>query len=548
MRRLLSALAAFALLTAGFSGVAAAQDEIDGLHVTRTERQKLVLTWNGVAGAGSYEVLLDGTVAGEVDTNWFVASDLRSETIYDIQVRADNGAVSDIEAFSTSPERFRQLPTALRNLYPWAGARQIQFNNLGAPTKITRDGVVVTEAASGSFVDAGLSPETTYEYELQLVTGDEATDRFTRSYTIATVPLLGTVDGVTVSIIEPGIAQVSWDALPPQTNLSYRVYVNGELAWAPWFIDRKVTTRRIDVPAGETSLIQVSGFNRGGGPLSDAVAVDSPADDARSIGLEVTDTWAGTMVLRWDFIDALEAVFFDGVEVAEGRYGWARVTDLPYNETYEVSVVSRQGESSTYTLRSPTIALGDVQGLLVTEASTTSLTIDSRDFRGQMDRSFEIQRDGVVIGVIDPETPYPRTFVDTGLLEGTSYVYTVTEFAVGASGVATPSPITATTDGMAAGETPPSPEASVSFVDGSRAVIKVTTSTEDRSSQVHHLLEVHRNGVLIADLPVRPKWEEFTYFGDQTIDRSETTTYEVISVSSTGYRSAPTVIVVPALG
>lgn len=547
MRRLLLVLLAFVIVTAGFNGVAAAQGEIEDLRVTRTERHKLVLTWEPTGGVETYEVLIDGVVTGEVDTNWFVATDLRSETVYDVQIRADNGTVSTIEAVATAPERFRQLPTALRNLYPWAGARQIQFNNLSAPTKITRDGVVVAQAASGIFVDTGLSPETTYEYEFQLVTGDEANDRFTRLYSITTVPLLGTVDGVTVSIIEPGIAQVSWDALPPQTNLSYRVYVNGELVFAPWFIDSKATTRRINIPAGESSSIQVSGFNGGGGPLSDPVAVVSPDDDAGSIGLEVRNAWAGTMVLRWDYIDAFETVLFDGVEVAEGRYGWATIRDLPYNETYEVSVVSRQGESAAYTLTSPTITLGGIEDLRIAASTETSVTIDSEDFRSQTDRDFEIRRDDVVLGLVPVDIPFPRMFVDEELLPGTTYTYTITEVATGALGTATPRSISVTTDGIKPGETPPLPDASVSFIDQSRAVLRIATGSDDAQRQVHQRFEILRNDVPIAEVEVRPENEAFTFFTDLTVDRSEATTYEVISISDTGYRSNAVLLVVPAI-
>jgi len=541
-------VAAFAVLTTGFAGVAAAQDEIDGLRVTRAERQKLVFTWERQSGADGYEVLIDGTVAGEVSSNWFVASGLQVESDYDVQVRASDGTVSDVESFSTADARRGDWPRELRNVSWWRNARQIRFLGLAAPTRISRDGVVIAEAAMGTFVDRDVSPETTYDYEFQLVTGDEADDRFVRTASLSTVAVLEPVTGVTARLIEPGIAEVSWDALDADGPLAYRVYVNDALVSAPQLGVADGTTRRVAVPFGQTSTVRVAAFNGGGGPLSDRASVTSTPDDPAQIGLELVSGWAGTMVLRWNRTDAVETVLFDGVEVAEGRYGWATIRDLPYNQTYAVSIVSSNGESVTYDLTSFSIELGEVRGLEVRESSLTSLTIDSIDFRSQLDRSFEIQRDGVVVGVIDPDTAGARTFVDRGLKAGTNYVYTVTEFADGALGVAAPTSITATTDGTLAGETPPAPEAIVSFVDRGRAVLKVTTAAEGELRQVHTYIVIRRNGMVVADVAVRPKWEQFTYFTDLTIDRSEAATYEVTSVSSTGFASAPTVIVVPALG
>lgn len=253
------------------------------------------------------------------------------------------------------------------------------------------------------------------------------------------------------------------------------------------------------------------------------------------------------MVLAWDYTEPYETVLLDGVDVGEGRYGWIKLKGIPYGRLFQVSVVSRQGESAKYPIRSATFTLGEIRDLRVKSTTSTSVTIDSDDFRSRPQLDFEIRRDGVSLGLLAEDLPFPRSFVDTGLTPGTTYVYTVTAVANGADGTAVPRTVQATTDGVAPGQAPPVPTAVNSFVDRSRAVIRVSTSSPDRSRQVQQHLVIYRDGALISEIDSRPKWEEFTYYTDTGIDRSRETVYEVVSVSATGIRSEPARIVVPAL-
>lgn len=276
MRRILASVTVVVLLLAAVATGAGAQQSVSGLRVTRVERHKLVMTWDRVPDGPTYEIVQDGSVVGTSMTNWFVATDLASETSYEFEVRASDGSVSDASTFKTGPAKRREWPNALRNISWWRGAHRVTFLGLTEPTEIRRDGVVVAAAATGSFLDGGLLAETTYNYELRLVSGVAADDRFTRTESIETVSVLPRVTGVEATLVEPGVVQLSWDALDDPSLRAYWVYVNGRRITPDWFVNRRATTRRVEITKGQTSRIYVAGFNGGGGPVSEAIKVTSP--------------------------------------------------------------------------------------------------------------------------------------------------------------------------------------------------------------------------------------------------------------------------------
>lgn len=67
--------------TLGYSGPS-------GLRSALETRERIVLTWDRVAGATGYELLRDGTVVGSPTGNWFTDRDLEAGTAYTYEVRA----------------------------------------------------------------------------------------------------------------------------------------------------------------------------------------------------------------------------------------------------------------------------------------------------------------------------------------------------------------------------------------------------------------------------------------------------------------------------
>lgn len=437
MRGVVVGIFASLLLVVGSVAPVAAEGTIDDVRVTRTEARKIVLTWTPDNDVEAYDILRDGGVVGTSDDNWFVASGLTPQTDYSFVIRSNTGAESAPLVATTAAV----TPPATSIDIWWIGPKGVTLAFGFGEFEVRRDGVVIADRNGRVLRDVGLTPNTTYTYEIFPI-GAAGNLGPASTQVITTRPLLSAVQGVEATLLEPGIVSVTWEPLDEPSITRYRFYVNGELQSGTARGD--ATSARVPVPAGVTSTVQVAAYNGGGGPLSAPVTIESGPTDPRQIGLRVHASWPGTVVLNWRNRTKWEKVFFNGEEVGLGKDGWITISDLPYNAEYDVVVRSfvngAASESIDYPITTRTVQLFDVRNFTATATSATSIKLN---WRKSAFVNFEVLRDGEPLAIVTQADVVP--FFDTDVTPGTTYTYTIRQIAEGAIGESTPVSVTVTT-------------------------------------------------------------------------------------------------------
>lgn len=155
-----------------------------GIHASRVTDRSITLEWEVAeddVGVESYDIFRDGIKAGSSGTASFTDTGLTPETDYEYTVKAIDKTNNSSEL--SKPLKVRTLeadtqpPTAPANVTVkavTASSVALEWDagsdNYGvARYDIYRDGIKVGDSASTSFMDAALSPATSYTYTIQAV-------------------------------------------------------------------------------------------------------------------------------------------------------------------------------------------------------------------------------------------------------------------------------------------------------------------------------------------------------------------------------------------
>ncbi len=170
----------------------------DNLRTTFQDKRRIVLNWQGVDGAESYEILRDGVVVATDDGRWYTDLGLEEGTTYTYQVRAvaANGTLgelsTELEASTTGtpPGGVLPAPEGLRSTFVDRGRAVLNWQGVdGAQSyEILRDGVVVATDDGRWYTDLGLSPGTTYDYQVRAIAADGTPGESSATVTVTTNP------------------------------------------------------------------------------------------------------------------------------------------------------------------------------------------------------------------------------------------------------------------------------------------------------------------------------------------------------------------------
>jgi fibronectin type 3 domain-containing protein len=148
--------------------------------------------------------------------------------------------------------------------------------------------------------------------------------------------------------------------------------------------------------------------------------------------------------------------------------------------TYEVTALDAAGNQSTHSSAATVTTPSAVdktppsvpQGLHSTAVTTNSISLAwsaSTDTGGSGLAGYHVYRDGSLVG--SPTTP---SYTDTGLLAGTSYIYTVSAFDKAANGSVASSPVTVSTQGTPPNYQPPSEPTNLHSIEKAKTETSIT--------------------------------------------------------------------------
>jgi uncharacterized repeat protein (TIGR03806 family) len=442
-----------------------------GLNGTPTGTTSVSLSWSAATDAGGsglkdYVVYRDGISVASVTTTSFSDSGLAPSTSYSYQVSARDNADNEssrsaaasiltLAASDTSPPT---APTELRGTpssgtsigLAWRAASDSGGSGL-KDYRVYRDGVNIATVTTTSFADSGLTPNTSYSY--QVSARDNADNESGRSAAVsASTP--ATVDS-TAPTVPTGLngtpssgssINLTWS---PATDTGgsglkdYLVYRNGThvaTVLSPSFVDNGLTPNtsysyrvsardNADNESNRSSAV----------PVSTSAAVDTTAPSVPtglsgtpSSGTSINVTWTaatdtGGSGLK-DYV-----VYRDGVNVATVTTTSYADSSLTPSTTYEYRVSARDNannESSRSTaISASTSAAVDTAppsvptGLSGAASSATSINLTwnaATDTGGSGLKDYVVYRDGTNVAVVTT-----TGYADSGLTASTSYSYQI---------------------------------------------------------------------------------------------------------------------------
>lgn len=364
-----------------------------GLAGSPESSTRIDLRWsasNDNVGVTGYTVRRNGAVVATVSSTSFIDANLTPDTTYSYTVAAFDAAgntsaqsaaiqVSTQAVPDTTPP---SVPAGL-NANAVSGAQidlswSASTDNVGVTGyTVRRDGVIVGTTATTTFIDTGLTPNTSY------------------SYTVDAFDAAGNASA------ESGVVQATTSAIADTTAPSVP---SGVAASA-------VTDRRIDVTwTASSDDVGVSGYTvrRDG-----QVVVTTSATSFSDLGVSANTTYTYTVAA------------FDAAGNTSAESSGAQATTPASNDVTPPSVPAGLSAS---TVSSTEIEL------------TWSPSGDSVGVAG-----YTVRRDGEVVGTT-PGTVYR----DTGLAANTTYTYTVDAFdAAGNNSIESASAQATTSDGRA---------------------------------------------------------------------------------------------------
>ena len=445
----------------------------------------VTLTWaastDDVAVAG-YEIARGGTVLAIVNGLIFIDQGLSPGTTYGYAVTAidragNRSASAPLSVITSADAQGPTMPTAppvitARTISSLSLAWSPASDNLAVTGyRVLRGGVLITTVVGTTYTDAGLTPNTSYSYTVQAI--DAAANRSTATSAVigVTLPDLDAPTAPTALVVTPsdGSVAISWTAASDPNSgsgvASYDIYRTGTK------VGSSATVTYTDsglVPATQYTYT-VKALDRAGNvSIASVAVVTSTKRDVTAPTVPVVSVTAvtGTSVtLGWPA--STDAVGVTGYAIWRGSSCVAQVTTPTWTDasrlpgtssTYSVKAYDAAGNSSASSSVVPGTTTADATAptaatLLASTAKTDktvtlswTVGIDAVGLAGT-----EILRDGVVVGLASG-----TTFVDTGLLPGVSYAYTVRmrDLAGNVSVATAAVPVVTAVDGVAPGAPP----------------------------------------------------------------------------------------------
>lgn len=278
----------------------------------------------------------------------------------------------------------------------------------------------------------------------------------------------------------------------------------------------------------------------------------SAADIGQVTNVRSTRQDASQVVLTWDRVPGADSyqVFQDQTRIVrdEGTDNWAVVGGLRSLTTYELTVVAVidgvRGPASD-----PISATTTNPTLIKVKPTVDFVGVDFIVLKWPQRpavRTYELFRNGVKIAT-PLENDAANGYRDRDRKSGTSYSYQIRE--VGPQGELGPlgPVVVGTTAGLPPGVTPDAPAVANTFVDKSRAVLRIENKEDTLGTAVVESYTITRDGGYIAFVPAT-NYIKFTWFKDTGVAPGTTYTYGISATSFDGTQGPGTLVEVTTQG
>jgi hypothetical protein len=413
---------------------------VDGVQVDRTARGGGDLTNTSNLAFGSMDSGLDDFYNGSLDDVRFYSRALSAQEIGELVNSGDDTAPTIPQTVAATPvDAFSVEVTWVASNDPESG---VSFY------RVYRDNVLVGEPLAPPFTDDGLTPETSYQYEVSAVNGAsmESARGGPAQATTPAAPADGTAptvpQNVAASPLDPNNIEVTWDAsTDPESGVSfYRVYRDNVLVGepaSPPFTDPGLapsTTYSYEVSAVNGVDLEST---RGGPAQATTPAAPDATPPTVPQSVAATPVDAFTIEVTWDESNDPESgvafyrVYRDNVLVGEPAAPPFTDLGLAPETSYQYEVSAVNGEDMESTRGGP---VGAVTPPIDPTPPTTPQNVNADPVNAYAidvtwDASsdpesgvsfYRVYRDNVLIG--EPTAP---PFTDGGRTPETTYTYEV---------------------------------------------------------------------------------------------------------------------------
>jgi len=483
----------------------------------------VTLAWTATPSATSYRVYRDGTLVGSPTDPTFVDTGLLDATPYSYTVRAANGTVLSNPSSAVPCTPVATAPAAPTNLVATPGNATVTLTwtaSAGATSyKVYRGATVVSTQAGTSFVDNAVSNGQTYSYSI--VAYKLNSPASTASSTVSATPVAPPLSSPTGLSATPGDGKVtlSWGSVSGAT--SYQVSRNGAVlstTSVPSLVDSAVTN-------GLTYTYTVIAIGPSSQSAPTAPVSATPAAVVVGAPTGLTGTAGdGIATLTWNTVANATGyrLYRDGALITSPTGNSytdpGRTNGVTY--AYTVSAIV----SSVETSKSAPVS---VTPFVLTPAAPAGLTATGGNAQVSLSWTASANATGYVVyrGPTAVSTQTGTTFLDTGLVNGTAYSYTVKATNGSAS-----SPASAAVSATPMAPAPGAPTG-LTATPGNTSVALSWTAVATATS--YH---VYRNGSLVGS-------PTGTTYADSGLVNGTPYTYYVKAVTATTEGTASTSVV-----
>ncbi len=484
---------------------------------------KVTLAWTATPSATSYRVYRDGTLVGSPTDPTFVDTGLLDATAYSYTVRAANGTVLSTPSSAVPCTPVATAPAAPTNLVATPGNATVTLTwtaSAGATSyKVYRGATVVSTQPGTSFVDNAVTNGQTYSYSIVAYRLNSPASA--ASSTVSATPVAPPLSSPTGLSATPGDGKVtlSWGSVGGAT--SYQVSRNGAVLTTtavPSLVDSTVTN-------GLTYTYTVIAIGPSSQSAPTAPVSATPAAVVVGAPTGLTGTAGdGIATLTWTTVPSATGyrLYRDGALVASpagnSYTDSGRTNGVPYS--YAVSAIVSGVESA----KSAPVS---VTPFVITPAAPAGLTATGGNAQVSLSWTASANATGYVVyrGATAVSTQTGTTFLDTGLVNGTAYTYTVKA----TNGSAT-SPASAAVSATPMAPAPGAPTG-LTATPGSTSVALSWTAVANATSY-----NVYRNGSVVGSPTA-------TTFSDTGLVNGTAYTYYVKAVTATTEGTASTSVV-----
>ena len=479
------------------------------------------LSWLASANASGYRIYRDNVLLSTVNAVAFVDTAAQLGVTYEYSVSAINATSESLKSSAVSGAAMITAPT---NLLATPGNVKVDLAwsavDAADSYRVFRNGTLIANVASPSYVDSNVSNGTVYTYTVRTVVGTVASAPSAAAVARPDSVILSAPANVLATAGDRSVS-LSWDAVAGAAN--YQVLRNGTDVALPLtnsFVDSGLTN-------GVTytyTLKAVSGSHSS--LVSAAVSAVPMASSANTLA-----TPTNVVAVAGDASVGLSWSAVAGATSYEVRRGGLLISTVSQT-TYADSGLTN-GVTYTYTVTAKNAAATSAASSVVAAtpmvaapASPTGLAATAGDARVSLAwnavataTSYSVLRNGVAIG-----TTASTTFIDLTAINGTTYSYAVIAINAGGSSAAS----------LAVSATPvaaviPVPSGLVA-TPGDAQVALTWTATAGAVSY-----QVLRGGVLIAT----PTTNSYV---DSGVSNGTTYSYAIKAVTASGTSAASSAV------